>query len=242
MQFDTYTVAGAHIACWMANNTAGDPAALSAVLASYDVHEPIVTWRQIRALQPWAGCLRTVFEAATEAERAQRADALLVAADCRPRLVRHTDDRPFHLHYAPVRAGLAARVRALTAGGLAHVIDDGSGFRLRVCQRDGCESAFVDVSRNGRRRFCSLRCANQVNVANHRRRQRRAALLLILNVMVELHKAITAGLVVWFHERESRRRVRGPVRGPAWRPCASGAWRPWPPGPSSCSWRRCRCS
>ena len=67
-------------------------------------------------------------------------------------------------------------MRALTAGGLAHVIDDGSGFRLRVCQRDGCESAFVDVSRNGRRRFCSLRCANQVNVANHRRRQRRCGL------------------------------------------------------------------
>jgi predicted RNA-binding Zn ribbon-like protein len=174
MQFGTYTAAGAHIACWMTNNPAADPAALSAVLASYDVHEPTVSWRQIRALEPWAGCLRTVFEAATETKRAQRADALLVAADCRPRLVRHADDLPFHLHYAPVRAGLAARVRALTAGGLAHVIDDGSGSRLRVCQRAGCATAFWDVSRNGRRRFCSLRCANQVNVANHRRRQRPA--------------------------------------------------------------------
>jgi predicted RNA-binding Zn ribbon-like protein len=155
----------------MANNRAGDPAALGAVLAGYDVHEPTVSWRQVRALEPWAGCLRTVFEAATEAERAQRADALLLAADCRPRLVRHADGLPFHLHYAPVRAGLAARVRALTAGGLAHVIDDGAGFRLRVCQRAACETAFLDVSRNGRRRFCSLRCANQVNVANHRRRR-----------------------------------------------------------------------
>jgi predicted RNA-binding Zn ribbon-like protein len=175
VQFDTYTVAGAHIACWMANNAAADPVALGAVLASYDVHEPTVTWRQVRALEPWAGRLRTVFEAATEAERAERADALLIAADCRPRLVRHADDLPFHLHYAPIRAGLAARVRALTAGGLAHVIDDGSGFRLRVCQRAGCGTAFLDVSRNGRRRFCSLRCANQVNVANHRLRQRHAA-------------------------------------------------------------------
>jgi predicted RNA-binding Zn ribbon-like protein len=175
MQFDTYTAAGAHIACWMANHPAPEPVALATVLASYDVHEPIVTWRQIRALEPWAGCLRMVFEAATEAERAQRADALLIAADCRPRLVRHGDDLPFHLHYAPVRAGLAARVRALTAGGLAHVIDDGSGSRLRVCERADCATAFLDVSRNGRRRFCSLRCANQVNVANHRLRQRHAA-------------------------------------------------------------------
>jgi predicted RNA-binding Zn ribbon-like protein len=175
MQFDTYTAAGAHIACWMANNPAAEPTALSAVLAGYDVHEPAVTWRQVRALEPWAEGLRTVFEAATEAERAERVDALLLAADCRPRLVRHGDDLPFHLHYAPVRAGLAARVRALTAGGLAHIIDDGSGSRLRVCDRAGCESAFLDVSRNGRRRFCSLRCANQVNVANHRLRQRRVA-------------------------------------------------------------------
>jgi predicted RNA-binding Zn ribbon-like protein len=57
---------------------------------------------------------------------------------------------------------------------LRHV-EAGSGFRLRVCQRAGCETAFLDVSRNGRRRFCSLRCANQVNVANHRLRQWRAA-------------------------------------------------------------------
>jgi CGNR zinc finger len=175
MQFDTYTVAGAHIACWMVNNPVAEPGALGAVLAGYDVHEPIATGRQARALEPWAGLLRTVFEAGTEAERALRADSLLIAADCRPRLVRHADDLPFHLHYAPVRAGLAARVRALTAGGLAHVIDDGSGFRLRVCQRGGCLTAFLDVSRNGRRRFCSLRCANQVNVANHRRRQQPAA-------------------------------------------------------------------
>jgi predicted RNA-binding Zn ribbon-like protein len=159
----------------MANNPAPDPSTLSTLLAGYDVHEPTVTWRQVRSLQPWAEALRTVFEAGTEAERAQRADALLIAADCRPRLVRHADDLPFHLHYAPVRAGLAARVRALTAGGLAHVIDDGSGFRLRVCQREGCETTFLDVSRNGRRRFCSLRCANQVNVANHRLRRQRAA-------------------------------------------------------------------
>jgi hypothetical protein len=37
-----------------------------------------------------------VFESGTEAERAERADTLLVTADCRPRLVRHGDGRPFH--------------------------------------------------------------------------------------------------------------------------------------------------
>jgi len=71
----------------------------------------------------------------------------------------------------PDQAGLAARVKALTAGGLAHIIDTGGGFRLRTCHRAGCGTAFLDTSRNGLRRFCSLRCANQVNVANHRRRK-----------------------------------------------------------------------
>ena len=106
------------------------------------------------------------------ADKARLADALLVAADCRPRLVSHGPGKPYHFHYAPVETGLAARVRALTAAGLGHVIDGGAGARLRVCDRPGCGVAFIDTSRNGRRRFCSVRCANQVNVANHRQRRR----------------------------------------------------------------------
>jgi predicted RNA-binding Zn ribbon-like protein len=174
MQFNTYTAAGAHIAAWLVNNPAPEAQALAAVLDSYDVHEPATTTAQIRALGPWTGRLRAVFEAGALAEKAERADALLVAADCRARLVSHGAGLPFHLHYAPIRTGLTARVKALTAAGLAHVIDNGGGSRLRACSRPGCGTAFIDTSRNGRRHFCSVRCANQVNVANHRLRQRQA--------------------------------------------------------------------
>jgi predicted RNA-binding Zn ribbon-like protein len=175
MQFNTYTYAGAHIATWLVNNPSPQAPALTAVLDSYDVHQPVTTTAQIRALQPWTERLRRVFEAGTVAERAERADALLIASDCRPRLVSHGPGLPFHLHYAPVRTGLAARVKALTAAGLAHIIDDGNGARLMACSRAGCRTAFIDTSRNGRRHFCSVRCANQVNVANHRLRRRQAA-------------------------------------------------------------------
>ncbi|HEY7429104.1 MAG TPA: CGNR zinc finger domain-containing protein [Streptosporangiaceae bacterium] len=175
MQFNTYTYAGAHIAVWLVNHPSPAPQALAAVLDSYDVHEPVASAAQARALRPWAQRLRAVFEAAPVTERAERADALLVAADCRPRLVSHGRGLPFHFHYAPVRTGLAARVKALTAAGLAHVIDDGGGSRLGVCSRGGCGTAFLDTSRNGRRHFCSVRCANQVNVANHRLRRRALA-------------------------------------------------------------------
>jgi predicted RNA-binding Zn ribbon-like protein len=175
MQFNTYTMAGAQIAVWLVNHPGPAAAALGAVLAGYDVHEPAVTAADAAALRPWAGRLREVFEAEPPDARAELADALLAAADCRPRLVSHGRGLPFHLHYAPVDGGLAARVRALTAAGLAHVIDQGDGTRLRACARDGCDVAFLDTSRNGRRVFCAVRCANQVNVASHRRRRRLAA-------------------------------------------------------------------
>ena len=174
MQFNTYTAAGAHIAAWLVNNPSPGAPALAAVLESYDVHQPVTTTAQVGALRPWTECLRGVFEADAVAGQAERADALLIAADCRPRLVSHGPGLPFHLHYAPVRTGLTARVKALTAAGLAHIIDGGDGSRLRACSRAGCGTVFIDTSRNGRRHFCSVRCANQVNVANHRLRQRQA--------------------------------------------------------------------
>jgi predicted RNA-binding Zn ribbon-like protein len=174
MQFNTYTYAGAHIAVWLVNHPGSGAAEIAGTLHRYDVHEPAATATQIRALRPWMQRLRDVFEVTAVTEKAQRADELLVASDCRARLVSHGHGLPFHFHYAPVRAGLVPRVKALTAAGLAHVIDDGAGSRLRACSRAGCGTVFIDTSRNGRRHFCSVRCANQVNVANHRRRRREA--------------------------------------------------------------------
>jgi predicted RNA-binding Zn ribbon-like protein len=113
--------------------------------------------------------LRPAFGADAD-EQAALVDALLVAADCRPRLVSHDGQAP-HIHEAPLDAALHLRVMALTAAGLAQLIADGFGSRLNSCHRDGCPVVFVDVSRNGRRRFCSVRCANAVNVARHRARK-----------------------------------------------------------------------
>ena len=172
MQFNTYTAAGAHVAVWLVNHPAPGAGDLTDVLRRHDVHQPAATGDDALTLRPWAARLREVFEAGTATAKAELADALLVAADCRPRLVSHAAGEPFHFHSAPVRTDLAPRVRALTAAGLAHVIDEGGGARLRACDRAGCGVVFLDTSRNGRRHFCSVRCANQVNVANHRLRQR----------------------------------------------------------------------
>lgn len=171
MQFNTYTSAGAHIAAELVNAPSAGAAELGAMLAGYQVHEPVPAPVQVPELHEWAARLRPVFSARTEADRATLVDELLRASDCRPALVSH-DGLPFHLHYAPVATDLVSRVRALTAAGLAHVISEGGGHRIGCCGRDGCGTVFVDTSRNGGRCFCSVRCANQVNVSRHRARRR----------------------------------------------------------------------
>jgi len=171
VQFNTYTSSGAHIAAALVNDPMTDVAAAGALLAGFDVEEPVPSEAELADLRAWTARLRSVFEPQAGAERAALVNELLVESDCRPRLITH-DGLPYHLHYKPLAGDLAARVKAFTAAGLAYLIAEGWGGRLGRCQREGCATAFVDTSRNGTRRFCSVRCANQVNVSNHRGRRR----------------------------------------------------------------------
>ena len=172
MQFNTYTSAGAHVAAALVNDPMADVAAVEALLAGFDVEEPAPTEAELAGLREWTARLRSVFEPQADEARAELVNDLMVESDCRPRLISH-DDLPYHLHYKPLAGDLAARVKAFTAAGLAYLVAEGWAGRLGRCQRAGCAIAFVDTSRNGTRRFCSVRCANQVNVTNHRIRQRR---------------------------------------------------------------------
>jgi predicted RNA-binding Zn ribbon-like protein len=43
--------------------------------------------------------------------------------------------------------------------------------RLRVCGADDCDGLFLDLSRNGSKRFCSVRCGNRVNMTAFRARR-----------------------------------------------------------------------
>ena len=42
--------------------------------------------------------------------------------------------------------------------------------RLRTCGAPDCEGIFADLSRNGSKRFCSVRCGNRVNMIAFRER------------------------------------------------------------------------
>jgi predicted RNA-binding Zn ribbon-like protein len=57
---------------------------------------------------------------------------------------------------------------ARAARGLAELAMTYGVERLHMCAADDCLCAVVDVSRNGRRRYCSRTCATRTNVRRHR--------------------------------------------------------------------------
>ncbi|WP_210509196.1 CGNR zinc finger domain-containing protein [Naasia sp. SYSU D00057] len=86
-----------------------------------------------------------------------------------PFLVRH-DDFDWHLHATEPDAPLADRIRAEGALALAEVVRADATARMRVCAADDCGGLLLDLSRNGSRRFCSVRCGNRVNQQGFRER------------------------------------------------------------------------
>lgn len=96
-------------------------------------------------------------------------NAMLREANALPFLTRH-DHFDWHLHATPVDAPLAERMRVEVALALVDVIRIGETHRMRVCAAQDCEALLVDLSRNGSKRFCSVRCGNRVNQVAYRER------------------------------------------------------------------------
>jgi predicted RNA-binding Zn ribbon-like protein len=76
----------------------------------------------------------------------------------------------------PTRTWVGAGTRSLLSTVARDAIDVLGGARatrLRRCQGSRCSLLFVDTSRSGRRRWCSMeRCGNRAKVAAHRRRRK----------------------------------------------------------------------
>lgn len=86
-----------------------------------------------------------------------------------PFLVRH-DRFDWHFHTTRPEAPLGDRIRAEGALALAEIVRYGQQERMRVCAAEDCTGLLVDQSRNGSRRFCSVRCGNRVNQQGFRER------------------------------------------------------------------------
>ncbi len=89
-----------------------------------------------------------------------------------PYLARH-DDLDWHLHATDPDAPLAERLRVEYAMALTDVIRMNEMRRLRTCAAPDCTGLLIDLSRNGFKRFCGVRCGNRMNMIAFR--ERRAA-------------------------------------------------------------------
>ncbi|GAA1607427.1 CGNR zinc finger domain-containing protein [Actinoplanes couchii] len=98
-------------------------------------------------------------------------NGMLREARALPFLARH-DGLDWHLHATEPDAPLAERIRVEAALAVIDVIRMDETRRLRVCAADHCVGLFLDLSRNGSKRFCTVRCGNRVNMVAYRERAR----------------------------------------------------------------------
>ena len=173
VQFEHDNMVGVHLAVALVNlDSTGSwtPEAMEQVLREHQIRRPRVTDSSREEIRAWSRRMRLVFEASSQTDRCQNINALLSDGAGSVYLTTHDSLRP-HLHFAPDGQDLQSRVKAVTAGGLAIFTLEAEGERLGVCARGLCQTAFVDTSRNGRRAYCSARCANTDAVRRHRGKQ-----------------------------------------------------------------------
>ena len=149
-----------------------DRALRAAVAAALGVRA--VTTSQATSLVDLARRARRVFVAVEtgDPDRAARlTNALLRETEARPQLDRRAGGG-WTLHFHGPDVTLVRGWGAGVAAGLAMALGSDLAGRLGVCAADACDRVYVDLSRNGGKRFCSTRCQSRVKAAAFRVRSR----------------------------------------------------------------------
>ena len=120
----------------------------------------------------------TVVDAPDEQSRARLLNAQMASVAAYPRLTDH-DGEGWHLHYRDDGRPLPDVLAAVISVGTALHLTTRGMHRLGRCAAgrapgDPCAAVVVDVTRNGRQQYCSVRCANRAAVRRHRARAGRA--------------------------------------------------------------------
>lgn len=131
------------------------------------------TEAEAEELAAWAARLRAVVEQVDAGEvdlGCASLNTIMRETAAMPTLSRH-DGEPWHLHFHSAEAAWAVSWAASMATGLAVVLGTAAVDRLGICNAPACDRVYVDVSRNGTRRFCSTACQNRVKAAAFRARK-----------------------------------------------------------------------
>lgn len=102
-------------------------------------------------------------------EAVAEVNRMLAEAGALPQLVRHGSS-DWHLHGVTPETPLAQRMQVEAALAFVDVIRTDEMGRLRVCAAPDCAGLLLDLSRNGSKRFCSVRCGNRMNMIAYRER------------------------------------------------------------------------
>ncbi|MGJ7906155.1 CGNR zinc finger domain-containing protein [Actinopolyspora sp. H202] len=157
----------------LANADLTSPETLREVLR----HEPWwaqrITESDLRVLREVAAGIRRALAAARTGDASTllaETNELLAAHPPRPRLSDHGAE--WHIHVADVDEDPAVEMAAVAAWGLAQGVVLHGSDRWGRCAAPDCENYFLDTTANRTKQFCSARCANRVNVAAFRARNR----------------------------------------------------------------------
>lgn len=128
--------------------------------------------RELEAARQLRSELRSIFASQTAHEAAAMLATLLNGLVVEPRLtVGDPADGDVAISFGPRDgADLMEQMRVVAGLGVGGALERWGVDRLRMCDADRCEDVFVDTSKNGRRRYCNVRCQNRFNVAALRRR------------------------------------------------------------------------
>ncbi len=179
MNFTHYTDAPVRLAVDLVNtlqpvtgiDELTDLAALRAFLRAHD-QDGRAGAGDLEAVRRLRADLRAVFTAGDAETAGERINHVLEQASATPHVTTH-GGQP-HLHFQPTGASLADRIASAAGMGLAVVLCDEGAGRLGTCASPSCREAFVDMSKNRRKRFCSELCAHRESVAAFRARRRPA--------------------------------------------------------------------
>jgi predicted RNA-binding Zn ribbon-like protein len=101
----------------------------------------------------------------------RKVNDLLGVTGAAPVLANH-DGEAWHLHFHGGSGSWAVGWAASLSTAMAMVLGSAYHDRLGVCEAAACDRVYVDVSRNGARRFCSTACQNRVKAAAFRERSK----------------------------------------------------------------------
>lgn len=134
-----------------------------------------LTAADLRAVRSVRDQFVQVFAAQDTRSAARQVNALVAHAGTTPQLTDH-DGYDWHVHYFAPDASIADHLAADGGMALGFLLVGRERERLRRCAAPDCRKAFIDLSRNRSRRYCSSRtCGNRLHVAAYRARQRESA-------------------------------------------------------------------